>query len=64
MFSYTDVCLLCLDFERFTLAGTGGSANVDEGECLDMFTVTVRPNIFFEKKIEVFLRQKWLGGIV
>ncbi len=36
--------MLRLDFERFTIAGTGGSANDNEGDCLDTFTVTVEPS--------------------
>ncbi len=37
----SDVCFLRLDFETFTTQGIGGTAVVDEGVCLDTFTVTV-----------------------
>ncbi len=33
--------MLRLDFETFTLVGTNGSANDNEGDCLDTFMVTV-----------------------
>ncbi len=36
-----DVCLLCLDFEIFTLVGTNGSSQDNEGDCIDMFMVNV-----------------------
>ncbi len=39
-----DVCTLCLDFETFNLVGTNGSANDNEGDCIDTFTVTVALN--------------------
>ncbi len=45
-----DVCQLRLDFEVFTLLGVGGSSEIDEGVCLDMFTVTVRREEEGEKK--------------
>ena len=35
------MCFLRLDFETFTILGTGGSANPGEGVCLDTFQVTV-----------------------
>ncbi len=37
----SDVCMLRLDFETFTMVGTNGSANDNEGDCLDTFVVTV-----------------------
>ena len=36
-----DVCMLRLDFETFSLDGTGGSNGLLEGTCLDQFTATV-----------------------
>ncbi len=36
-----DVCFLRLDFEEFSIRGTGGTAQTNEGVCLDTFTVTV-----------------------
>lgn len=36
-----DVCQLRLDFEVFTLQGVGGTLLVDEGVCMDTFTVAV-----------------------
>ncbi len=46
----TEVCYLRLDFETFTLLGTGGSSNQDEGVCLDTFTVSVFDIQKLEKK--------------
>ena len=39
---FADVCMLRLDFEMFTLVGTNGSSQDNEGDCVDSFTVTVR----------------------
>ncbi len=36
-----DVCLLRLDFETFSLRGAGATNAINEGVCLDRFTVTV-----------------------
>ncbi len=33
--------MLRLDFEMFTLVGTNGSSQDNEGDCVDSFTVTV-----------------------
>ncbi len=40
-FHVSDVCMLRLDFETFTTVGTNGSANDNEGDCVDQFAVTV-----------------------
>ncbi len=42
IFLKTDVCMLRLDFESFTIVGTNGSANDNEGDCRDTFTTTVQ----------------------
>ncbi len=34
--------MLRLDFESFTIVGTNGSANDNEGDCRDTFTTTVQ----------------------
>ena len=41
LFFVADVCFLRLDFEEFSIRGTGGTAQTNEGVCLDTFTVTV-----------------------
>ena len=41
-FHVSDVCMLRLDFETFTTVGTNGSANDNEGDCVDQFAVTVK----------------------
>ncbi len=38
---FLDVCLLRLDFGTFEILGTNGFNLVNEGACLDTFTVTV-----------------------
>ena len=44
--SITDICWLRLDFESFTLLGTGNTVETDlttgGGLCLDSFTVSVK----------------------
>ncbi len=35
------MCTLRLDFETFSLIGTGGSSMVNEGDCLDTLMITV-----------------------
>ncbi len=38
---FAEVCLLRLDFLTFQTLGTGGTNQDNEGDCMDMFTVTV-----------------------
>ncbi len=38
---FSEVCWLRLDFEAFTIQGTGATTEVNGGACLDSFTVTV-----------------------
>ena len=38
---FSDVCWLRLDFESFTLQGTGNTEELNGGVCLDSFTVSV-----------------------
>ena len=44
---FAEVCLLRLDFLTFQTLGTGGTNQDNEGDCMDMFTVTVRIEYFF-----------------
>ena len=37
----SDVCFLRLDFEQFTILGTGGMSESNGGECQDKFAITV-----------------------
>ena len=36
------MCSLRLDFEVFTIQGIGGTAQPDEGVCMDTFVVAVK----------------------
>ena len=38
---FSDVCYLRLDFDTFTILGTGGTTESNGGECQDMFAITV-----------------------
>jgi len=38
------VCRLRLDFESFSLQGIGGTEEIDEGVCMDTFTITTSTN--------------------
>ncbi len=43
-----DVCYLRLDFECFTILGTGATTEANGGACIDTFTVTVNePKTFY-----------------
>ena len=44
-FSPSDVCFLRLDFDTFTILGTGNTMESNGGECQDVFSVTVRPHL-------------------
>ena len=52
--SITDICWLRLDFESFTLLGTGNTDETDGttggGLCLDSFTVSVKKSIPIKSK--------------
>ena len=41
-FKFADICFLRLDFEVFTILGTGGTTEIGGGICVDSFTIVVR----------------------
>ncbi len=58
--------MLRLDFEMFTLVGTNGSSNDNEGDCVDSFTVTVfhkkavaKKNLRLAHDVSEFLGSHW-----
>ena len=63
--SITDICWLRLDFESFTLLGTGNTVETDlttgGGLCLDSFTVSVKKDACIKKLKYIYIPMLNIG---